>query len=97
MEFFEFATIVILFAVLPSIIINGILRAKRMKRGGRSGKAEALRMSELQLLIDAAVDDAVAPLQARIDTLEEERFLLQSPLRETPAADIALLDPEPVA
>ena len=95
MEFFEFATIVVLFAVLPSIIINGILRAKRMKRGGSSGKRDALRMSDLQLLIEAAVEDATAPLQARLDMLEEERLLLDSPLRRKTLSDLKMLEPEP--
>jgi hypothetical protein len=82
MDFGEFLlgaiSILSIFVAFPAIIINGIVRTKRAKAEAKGG-ADALRMSELQLLIEAAVEEATAPLQARVAALEEERLLLPPP------------------
>jgi hypothetical protein len=67
-------TIISIFVALPAIIVNGIVRARKAKAGARGG--DALHLSELQLLIESAVDEATAPLRARIEALEEEQMLL---------------------
>jgi hypothetical protein len=74
-------TIISVFVAFPAIIINGIVRAKKAKAEAKGG-GDALRMSELQLLIEAAVDEATAPLLARIEVLEDERLLAAPPPRQ---------------
>lgn len=80
-------SIISIFVILPSIIVSGIVKAKKAKAAVKGG-GDALRMSELQLLIEAAVDEATAPLRARIEALEDERLL------PAPKAPLALGVPE---
>ncbi|MDX1419765.1 MAG: hypothetical protein R3181_07340 [Rubricoccaceae bacterium] len=85
MDFTEFLVIAVsmvtVFVLFPSVIVSGIVRVKKAKAGATGGGA--LRMSELQMLIEVAVDEATDPLRARIEQLEEERLLAapQAPLR----------------
>ena len=78
MDFAEFLlaaiSIVSVFVLFPSIIVNGIVRTKKAKAAAKA-PGGALHMSELQLLIETAVDEATAPLRARVEMLEEERRL----------------------
>lgn len=92
MEFVEFLVIAVsmltVFVLFPTVVVNGIVRVKKAKAAGRGG--DALRMSELQMLIEAAVEEATEPLEARIEMLEEERLLAapQPPLTlEAPEAE----------
>ena len=56
----------ILFVLFPAVVGSMVVSAR--KAGG--GRGEELRLSELERLIDAAVEDAAAPLRRRIETLE---------------------------
>src|SRR5690606_27845738 len=91
MEFAEFLVIAVsmltVFVLFPTVIINGIVRVKKARALAKEGGG-ALRMSELHLLIEAAVEEAMAPLHARIEVLEEERLLA------APRAPLALEMPE---
>lgn len=84
MEFFEFLTVFSLFIILPSIVFTNIRKMKEAKYKARIGVGEegsALRLSELDVLIQEAVDEAVAPLERRLHQLERERpaGLLEAP------------------
>lgn len=71
MGFFEFATVFVLFVILPAVLLNGIKEIKKTKSSRVSGGSNELRASELQAMIQATVEDAVAPLSARVADLEE--------------------------
>ncbi|MEM8558139.1 MAG: hypothetical protein AAF809_08615 [Bacteroidota bacterium] len=78
----EVLAIVSLFVVMPTIIFSFVYRMRKLKaeeriamaearRGVSSGSEEGeLRLSELEALIEDAVDEATAPLRARIAALE---------------------------
>lgn len=97
MGFADFLIVLMLFVVLPAIILGNIRKIKEAKyralgkQQDEAGEEQgALRMSELQLLIEAAVDEATAPLRARVEMLEDERLLAAPP-------PLALEAPEPEA
>ena len=81
MEFFEYLTVFTIFVILPSIILTNIRRIKeaQYKAGLGGDTKDGMRMSELQALIELAVEDATAPLRERIEMLEEERLLAPPP------------------
>ena len=73
MHFFEFLTVVSVLVLLPWIVLYNIRRIIEAKSSGKAvkkGQGDALRMSELQAMIEIAVEDATAPLVARIRKLE---------------------------
>lgn len=69
--------IALLFVAMPAVILSGIRSIKREKyraeaeRSSRAPAGEGMRASELKALVRAAVDEATAPLAARITDLEE--------------------------
>jgi hypothetical protein len=74
MDFGEFMVVAVvmgvLFVVFPAVVFNGIARIKAAKaRAGGGG--DALRMSELNSMIDEAVQRETAELRGRIEVLEE--------------------------
>ena len=60
----------VLFVVFPAVVFNGIARIKAAKAKA-GGAGDALRMSELNALIDEAVQRETAALRGRIEVLEE--------------------------
>ncbi|NNF57513.1 MAG: hypothetical protein HKN04_04660 [Rhodothermaceae bacterium] len=97
MEVFEFLTVLTLFIGVPWIVFYNVRRIKEARYKAQSGTGEGLRMSELQALIEVAVEDAIEPLQRRIEELEQasEIGLLDA---ASPALDLDLdaEDPEAV-
>ena len=84
-------SIVSIFVAFPYIIVNGIVRAKKAKLEVKDG-AGSMRMSELQALIEVAVEEATAPLYRRIEQLEHaEPGRLEAP---RPALSLELPDEE---
>ena len=55
----------ILFVLFPAVVGAAVVNAKKAKAGG-----EEMRLSDLERLIEAAVEDATGPLVRRIETLE---------------------------
>ncbi len=95
MDFAEFLTVFSLFVILPSIVFTNIRKMKEAKYRAKIGVGEegsALRLSELDALIQEAVDEAVAPLERRIRLLERERRAGGHPagVLEAPAPLLAL-------
>lgn len=72
MEFFEFVLIFSIVFVLPLTILKTILDYKKTKDRARVGEAEGsgVTAGELRRLLREAVEEANAPLLARIDELE---------------------------
>ena len=60
----------VLFVVFPAVLFNGIARVKAAKNKGGAG-GDALRMSELNAMIDEAVARETSALLQRIEVLEE--------------------------
>ena len=56
-----------LFVGAPWAVFTGIAK---VKAAGSSGRGQGMRRSELEALIRAAVEDEVAPLRRRLETLE---------------------------
>lgn len=81
MEFLEFLTVVVVVLMLPSVIFFNIRRMVEAKHRSRQGASDGLRMSELQAMIELAVEDATEPLQRRIEQLEamQDAGLLEVP------------------
>lgn len=69
----EVIAVIVLFAVLPAILVRGIaqVKAAKYRAGGETG-GEALRKSELHGMIEEAVAEATAPLEARVAELEAQ-------------------------
>ena len=61
---------VVLFVVFPAVLFNGIARIKAGRAKGGSG-GDALKMSELNAMIDDAVARETSGLRQRIEVLEE--------------------------
>jgi len=59
-----------LFVGMPWVVFSGIAKIKAASMGAGSGGGAQLRKSELQALIEVAVEDATEPLVRRIETLE---------------------------
>ena len=72
MEFFEFIFVFSVAFVLPLMIIKMSLDYKTARAKARAGTGEAAGVTagELRQLLNEAVEDANAPLLARIDDLE---------------------------
>jgi len=60
----------VLFVVFPAVLFNGIARVKAAK-AKTGGAGDALRMSELNVMIANAVERETTALRARIEVLEE--------------------------
>ncbi len=58
----------VLFVVFPAVLFSGIARIKAAKN---KGGGDALRMSELNSIIDEAVSRETSALRQRIEVLEE--------------------------
>ena len=71
MHFFEFVAVMAVVLGLPALFFHFILRLKASK--AQTGTGDALRMSELDAMIQDAVDEAVEPLARRIAELEAQR------------------------
>ena len=73
MEFFEFVLIFSMLFVLPLSILKAVLDYKKAKGRGRvsEGAPSGVTAGELRALLREAVEEANAPLLARIDELEE--------------------------
>ena len=85
MEFFEFLTVLTVLIGLPWVIFYNVRRIKEARYRAQQGSGgDGLRMSELQALIEAVVEDATEPLQQRIEELER-------------MSEIGLLDAAPPA
>lgn len=105
MHFFEFLAVVCAVVVLPSVVFYNIRKMVEAKYAGKKlnkTKADGMRMSELQALIEIAVEDATAPLIARIEDLELQQptALLDAPQTEmVHESDFDLIEKErkPVA
>ncbi len=63
----DVAFVLALFIGLPWAVFTGIAK---VKAATLTGQSDTMRKSELDAMIQAAVDDAVAPFQRRIETLE---------------------------
>lgn len=78
MEFGEFLAVFCAVVVLPGIVFYNIRKMVEAKYSGKKssrvkkGSGDALRMSELQAMIEIAVEDATAPLLRRIKSLEHQ-------------------------
>ncbi|MEM8599652.1 MAG: hypothetical protein AAGF99_07015 [Bacteroidota bacterium] len=82
--------IVSMFVVLPAIVFTFVYRLRKLKleerlvqqqTGSRLATgSDELRMSELQALIEEAVDEATAPLYDRIEALEGRDPARRDPL-----------------
>ncbi len=101
MHFFEFLAVVCAVVVLPSVVFYNIRKMVEAKYAGKKklskGKSDGMRMSELQALIEIAVEDATAPLLARIEDLELQKptALLDAPQSEmVRESDFDLIEPE---
>jgi hypothetical protein len=73
--FGDIAIVFILFVILPSIIFGFIkdIKKEKYKAMASTGKAEdGIRASDLRDILREAVEDAVAPLDARIEQLEAD-------------------------
>ena len=94
--FFDAVIVFILFVLAPMAVFWGI-RQLRESGPAASGEAggEALRRSELDRIVRDAVLDATAPLEARIDELEQEVLLGGD--RIAPGVLAAALDDAPEA
>lgn len=82
----------ILFVLAPRGIFKGI-KSLRESNTSRDAEGSAMRRSELQAMIDDAVIEATAPLQARLDELEHELLLGEGRIAPETLAE-ALDDPE---
>ena len=70
----EIVAIVSIFVILPAIIVQAVTTVKKAKYAAMDSKGgDGLRASDLQRLIQEAVEDAVAPLHDRLDELTEAR------------------------
>lgn len=65
---FEVMAAFALFVGTPWAVFTGIAKIKAA--GGGSGGGTSLRRSELEAIIETAVEDATAPLVRRVETLE---------------------------
>ncbi|MEL7360760.1 MAG: hypothetical protein AAFN13_01695 [Bacteroidota bacterium] len=82
--------IISFFLILPIVVFTFAYRVRKLKAEERIAQAqtqrfgavgsEGLRMSELQALIDDAVDEATAPLYDRIEALEGRDPARRDPL-----------------
>ena len=70
MEFFELIAVVSVVLGVPSIVFYNIRRIVEAKHQARAVGGDGLRMSELQTLIEAAVEEATEPLRQEIDALK---------------------------
>ncbi|MEM6783768.1 MAG: hypothetical protein AAF624_08545 [Bacteroidota bacterium] len=94
-----------MFVILPTIIFTFVFRMRRLKLEERLARettrpqlaAEELRMSELQALIEDAVDEATAPLYDRIAALERGQYDQRDPLTGEYVDDSYLAPNGPVA
>ena len=66
MDFVGVIAILSIFIGLPWIIFAGIAKV----RGAGDGGGTSLRKSELEAIVEAAVETATAPLVRRVETLE---------------------------
>ena len=88
----EIVAIVSIFVVLPAIIVQAGTTVKKAKYAAMDAKGgDGLRASDLQRLIQDAVEDAVAPLHDRLDELTEARA---EPRLDPGVLADALEDPE---
>ena len=77
---------------LPWAVFTGIAK---VKMASRKAEGDSLRKSELETLIRDAVDEAVEPLQKRIETLEAIAIDDDAPQRRLDAAVLAdALEPD---
>ncbi len=83
----EIIAIISLFAILPSIVVAGILLYQRQKKA--LGAGSTVSLEELEAVIRRSGAEAVEPLHERIDRLESSLEAVGR-LRETPAARIEL-------
>jgi hypothetical protein len=60
-----------LFVLFPAVIFKGIARIKAAKATAQASSAEEMTASDLRAIIHEAVEDALAPLSARVADLEE--------------------------
>lgn len=72
MEFFEFVFIFSVAFVLPLTILKMALDYKKAKAHARTGEGSGVTAGELRRLLREAVEEANAPLLARIDELETQ-------------------------
>lgn len=93
MEFFEFVLIFSFAFVLPLTILKTILDYKKARHRGGTGEGSGAGVTagELKRLLREAVEDANAPLLARIDDLEDQ---LSLPTRRDSHED--KLEPDPL-
>lgn len=71
MEFFEFVLVFSIVVVLPLTILKTVLEYKKSQAGTQvRGGADGVTAGDLKRLLRDAVEDANAPLLARIDDLE---------------------------
>lgn len=95
MEFFEFVFAMSLTVGLPAIILYNIRRIKEARYLGKGEKeGSALRTSELEVIIEDAVQRAVQPLLNRVEALEGEEpsKLLEAPRSPLLAEEFAEFD-----
>ncbi|NNF57512.1 MAG: hypothetical protein HKN04_04655 [Rhodothermaceae bacterium] len=81
MPFFELLAIVSVTLGLPSIVLYNLRRMVEARALAKQTPSDGLRMSELQTLIEAAVDDATEPLRVQIEALQRAQpvALLEAP------------------
>ncbi len=72
------AIVAIVFGTVLLAIKMGLeyKKQKMLSQGGHGGSS--LRVSELEAMIESAVNDAIEPLIARVDELESEKLLATS-------------------
>ena len=70
MEFFEFVFLFSVAFVLPLTILKMALDYKKARVQARTGGGEGVTAGELRRLLRDAVEEANAPLLARIDEIE---------------------------
>jgi hypothetical protein len=65
------AIVAILFVGAPAVIFRGIRSLRVDRNGAQASRGGEMRASELKAMIRTAVDEATAPLAARVTDLEE--------------------------
>ena len=70
MPFFELIAIVSVTLGLPSIVLYNIRRMVEARALAKQGQSDGLRMSELQTLIESAMDEATEPLLLQLEELQ---------------------------
>lgn len=75
-----------IFIGMPWAIFSGVAKIKKATAGS---EGESLRKSELEAMIQSAVEEAVEPFQRRIETLEAIAIDDEAPQRRLDAAALA--------